>query len=127
MLKLLWTRSDTLVITPQNAVEYWNVSTHPLTARGGFGQSAPKTRARLAAIERICRVLPETPAIFAEWKQLVVAHSIIGVSVHDARIVAQMAVWKVGMIVTLNSADFRRFPGIVVQTPRGLLSSGAVT
>jgi hypothetical protein len=78
------------------------------------------------AIERICSVLPETPAIFVEWKRLVVAHSIIGVSVHDARIVAQMTVWKVGTIVTLNPADFHRFPGIVVQTPSQLLSSGAV-
>ena len=56
----------------------------------------------------------------------VVAHSVIGASVHDARIVAQMHVWKVGMIVTLNAVDFRRFPGIVVKTPRELLSSGAV-
>ena len=127
LLKLLWTRGDELVITSQNAVEYWNVSTRPSTARGGFGQSVPKTRARLAAIERICRVLPETPAIFAEWKRLVVAHSIIGASVHDARIVAQMGVWKIGMIVTLNSPDFRRFPGIVVQTPRELLVSAAMT
>ncbi len=127
VLKLLWTRGDELVITPQNAVEFWNVSTRPATARGGYGQSIAKTRARLMAIERICRVLPETPATFVEWKGLVVAHSIVGASVHDARIVAQMAVWKIGKIVTLNSADFRRFPGIDVQTPRELLSCGAVT
>jgi hypothetical protein len=54
----------------------------------------------------------------------VVGHSIIGASVHDARIVAQMTVWKVDTTMTLNSADFRRFPGIVVQTPRDLLSAG---
>ncbi|MGO9112199.1 MAG: type II toxin-antitoxin system VapC family toxin [Thermoguttaceae bacterium] len=126
VLKLLWTRGDELVITPQNAAEFWNVSTRPATARGGFGQSITKTCARLAAIERICRVLPETPATFVEWKRLVVAYSIIGASVHDARIVAQRAAWKVGTIVTLNSADFRRFPGIVVYTPRDLLSSGGV-
>ena len=127
VLKLLWTRGDELAIMPQNAVEFWNVSTRPATARGGFGQSMLKTRARLVAIERICRVLPETPAIFAEWKRLVVAHSIIGASVHDARIVAQMAVWKVGTIVTLNSADFHRFPSVVAHTPRELLSSATVT
>jgi predicted nucleic acid-binding protein len=126
VLKLLWARGDELVITPQNGVEFWNVSTRPVTARGGFGHSLAKTRARLMAIERICRVLPETSAIFAEWKQLVVAHSIIGASVHDARIVAQMSVWGVRTIVTLNSADFHRFPGIMVQTPSELLSSGAV-
>jgi len=70
------------------------------------------------------RVLPETSATFAEWKRLVIAHSIIGVSVHDARIVAQMSLWRVRTIVTLNKADFHRFPGIVVKTPRELLSAG---
>ncbi len=92
VLKLFWARSIELVITPQNAVEFWNVSTRPVTARGGYGHSPAKTRARLMAIERICRVLPETSVTYVEWKRLVIAHSIIGVSVHDARIVAQMAV-----------------------------------
>ena len=122
VLKLLWSRDDELVTTPQNAVEYWNVSTRPASARGGFGQSIAKTRARLSAIARMCRVLPESEAIFEEWKRIVAAHSIIAVSVHDARIVAQMAIANVQTIVTLNSADFRRYPGITVATPRNLLS-----
>jgi predicted nucleic acid-binding protein len=125
-IRVLWTRGDELVIAPQNAVEFWNVSTRPTTARGGFGQSAARTRTRLGAIERICRVLPETPSTFAEWKRLVVAHSIIGVSVHDARIVAQMSVCQIGTIVTLNAADFRRFPGIIALTPLDLLASDTV-
>ncbi|HTI51531.1 MAG TPA: PIN domain-containing protein, partial [Planctomycetaceae bacterium] len=107
-LKLLWTRGDEPVIAPQNAVEFWNVSTRPTAARGGFGQSVLKTRTRLAAIERICRVLPESPATYLEWKRIVAAYSVTGVSVHDARIAAQMVVWRVGTILTLNSADFRR-------------------
>ena len=65
-VKLLWARGDEPVIAAQNAVEFWNVSTRPATARGGFGQSAAKTRSRLAAIERICRMLPDSPATFAE-------------------------------------------------------------
>lgn len=71
VLKLLWARGDEPVIAPQNAVEFWNVSTRPTTARGGYGQPVSKTRARLSAIERICRVIPETPATFEEWKRLV--------------------------------------------------------
>jgi predicted nucleic acid-binding protein len=63
-LKLLWSRGDEPVIAAQNAVEFWNVSTRPSTARGGFGQSVEKTQARLTAIERVCRILPETPATF---------------------------------------------------------------
>lgn len=121
--KLLWQRGDEPVIAAQNAVEYWNVSTRPATARGGYGQPVSKTRARLTAIERFCRVLPESPAVFDEWKRLVVAHSVMGVSVHDARVVAQMSVSRVPAILTLNPADFRRFPGIIVQTPAELLVS----
>jgi len=125
-VKLLWTRGDEPVIAAQNAVEFWNVSTRPTTARGGYGQPVAKTRARLLAIERICRVLPETPSTYLEWKRLVATHSVIGVSVHDARVVAQMLVWKVGSILTLNPADFRRYPGIVVQTPAELSVAGSI-
>jgi predicted nucleic acid-binding protein len=125
-IKLLWTRGDEPVIAPQNAVEFWNVSTRPATARGGYGQPVSKMRARLSAIERICRVIPETPATFVEWKRLVATHSVTGVSVHDARVVAQMLVWQVSTILTLNPADFLRYPGIVVQTPAELLASDSV-
>ena len=121
-VKLLWNRGDVPAIVPQNAVEFWNVSTRPSTARGGYGQSVSNTLSRLNAIERICRVLPETPPIFAEWKRLVVAHTLTGVSVHDARIVAAMTVAQVNTILTLNAADFRRYSGIVVQTPADLVT-----
>lgn len=121
--KRLWSRGDEPVITPQNGVEYWNASTRPASARGGYAQSIAKTRGRLAAIQRVCRVLPETDAIFAEWKRVVIAHSVIGASVHDARIVAQMNIASAGTIITLNPADFRRYPGITVMTPRDLLST----
>ena len=123
-VKFLWARGDEPVIAAQNAVEFWNVSTRPASARGGYGQTVAKTRSRLAAIERICRVLPDTAATFAEWKRLVVAHSVTGVSVHDARIAAQMSVWHVRTILTLNPSDFHRYSGIVVQTPADLLASG---
>lgn len=36
------------------------------------------------------------------------------------------AVWGVGTILTLNPADFRRFPGIVVLTPAEILSTGSI-
>jgi predicted nucleic acid-binding protein len=124
-LRLLWTRGDDPVITPQNAAEFWNVSTRPASARGGYGQPVAKVQSRLAAIERICRVLPETPAAYAEWKRLVAGHGVTGVSVHDARIVAQMNVWRVVNILTLNTPDFRRYSGIVATTPAELLSSVA--
>ena len=122
-LRLLWTRGDAPVITPQNAAEFWNVSTRPASARGGYGQSLSKTQARLAAIERICRILPESPHAYPEWKRIVVANSVTGVSVHDARIVAQMQANGINRILTLNVSDFRRYAGIIAMTPAELLTS----
>jgi predicted nucleic acid-binding protein len=123
VLTLSWGRGDELVTTPQNVIEYWNVSTRPVTARGGYGRSVAKTRARLAGIQRVCRMLAETDETFEEWKRTVIAHSIVGVSVHDARIVAQMAIANVRSIVTLNPSDFRRYPGITVMTPQDVLAT----
>ena len=34
--------------------------------------------------------------------------------------------WQVSTILTLNPADFRRYPGIVVHTPAEFLASGSV-
>ena len=53
-LKVLWAQRHQPVIVPQNVIEFWNVSTRPTSARGGFGQSVAKTRSRLAAIDRLC-------------------------------------------------------------------------
>jgi predicted nucleic acid-binding protein len=123
VLKRMWNRGDEPVTAPQNAVEYWNVSTRPATARGGYGQSPVKTRARLEAIKRICHILPESEEIFAEWQRVVVRYSVTGASVHDARIVAQMAVASIGMIITLNTADFRRYSGLTVMTLQDFLAA----
>ena len=126
-LKVLWAQRHQPVIVPQNVIEFWNVSTRPTSARGGFGQSVAKTRSRLAAIERLCRLLPETPATFPEWKRLVQSHSIVGVSVHDARIVAQMQVWQVPALLTFNIQDFRRYSHLIVRSPADLAASGRLT
>ena len=44
-------------------------------------------------IERLIQVRPDSDAVFREWKRLIVAHSVKGVQVHDARLVAAMAVY----------------------------------
>ena len=40
-------RGDTLVTSPQNVAEFWNVCTRPATARGGYGLSIEETGKRL--------------------------------------------------------------------------------
>jgi hypothetical protein len=53
----------------------------------------------------------------AEWRRLVVAHSVSGKKTHDARLVAAMSVHGVAHILTLNADDFTRFTGITVLDP----------
>ena len=50
-----------------------------------------------------------SPAIYAEWRQLIVAFGVSGAKVHDARLVATMRVHAVTHILTLNTADFTRY------------------
>jgi predicted nucleic acid-binding protein len=116
-VRALLARGDTLCCAPQNIVELWNVSTRPATARGGFGLTTAETDRRVRLIERVFTVLEEAPAVYPEWRRLVVDNSVIGIQVHDARIVAAMNVHGVTHILTLNGADFARYAGITCVAP----------
>ncbi|MDQ3816674.1 MAG: type II toxin-antitoxin system VapC family toxin [Acidobacteriota bacterium] len=116
-VRTLLARGDELCCAPQNIVELWNVSTRPAAARGGFGLTTTETDRRVRLIERVFTVLDETPAVYQEWRRLVVSYSVMGVQVHDARIVAVMNVHGLTHILTLNSADFSRYAGIISVSP----------
>lgn len=116
-VRILKTRREQLVTTPQNVAEFWNVCTRPTTARGGLGLSIEATERRVRLLERHFRVLPDSPAIYQEWKVLVIGHRIMGVQVHDARIVAAMKAHGVTRILTINVTDFSRYPGIQAFAP----------
>jgi predicted nucleic acid-binding protein len=62
-------------------------------------------------------LLPDSLATFQEWRRLVVAHSVKGVEVHDAKLVASMNVHGVTHLLTFNVSDFKRYPGIVAVSP----------
>ena len=113
-------RGDTLVTAHQNASEFWNVCTRPVTARGGFGLSIADADRRLRVIERLFRVVPDSPSTYQIWRGLLVAHGVRGVQVHDTRLVALMQVHGITHILTLNGADFARYPGIVPIDPVSL-------
>ena len=77
----------------------------------------PKYRpSRIAASIRILTLLRDSPATYTEWKRLVIKHSVVGVKVHDTRLVAAMNVHGVGRILTFNVDDFARY-GIEVLHP----------
>lgn len=116
-LRRLKSGGDQFVATPQNIAEFWNVCTRPSTARGGFGLSPAETERKLRLLERIIRVIPDVPAMYELWKHLVIARSVSGVQVHDARLVAAMKSHKITHILTLNASDFGRYSDIHTIDP----------
>jgi predicted nucleic acid-binding protein len=111
----LLARDEPVCFTPQNISEFWNVATRPL-ANNGLGFPVSLVLPEVEKIERILTLLRDSPATYGEWKRLVVTHSVQGVKVHDARLVAVMNVHRVGRILTFNADDFTRF-GIDVLDP----------
>ena len=59
----------------------------------GLGLSLDQTELKARVIERYFVPLPDSLATFQEWRRLVVNHSVTGVAVHDAKLVASMNVY----------------------------------
>lgn len=108
---------EDLCILPQNVTEYWNVATRPSTARGGFGLTVQEADRQVQIMERIFHLLPDTPAIYTEWRRLVVQVGVSGVQVHDARIAACLRVHGVTRLLTFNTKDFARYSGFTAVSP----------
>lgn len=108
---------DEIATSHQNHIEFWNVCTRPATSRGGYGLSLGETDRRLSKVESAIFTLSEHSATRGYWRQLVVQHSVRGKQVHDARLVALMMAHGVTHIMTLNAADFARYPQITVIDP----------
>lgn len=109
-----------LVVVPQNLAEFWNVSTRPAAARGGYGQSIAETDRQLGLLLRRFTLLEELPGTTRRWRRLLVTQGILGVAVHDARLVAAMQAHQVTHILTLNDKDFARYSGIVALNPQNV-------
>ena len=102
--------------THQNIAELWNAMTRPL-ARNGFGFTVADAERQVRAIEAGMSLLPDSEAVYREWRKIVVQFSVSGVQVHDARLAATMRVHRVSHILTLNVADSGRFTGIIPIHP----------
>jgi predicted nucleic acid-binding protein len=103
-------------------VEFWNVCTRPAD-KNGFGLTGAEADVRAKLIESRFTLLPDTARIQTEWRRLVVACSVSGVQVHDARLVAAMLAHGVTHLLTLNDQDFARYPGISVLHPRDVAAT----
>ena len=115
-------RGAQLAVAWQNIAEFWNVSTRPVSARGGYGQSIETTERRAAFLERFAIVHAESPAAYRLWRRLLVDHRIQGLAVHDARLVAIMMTTGIAQVVTLNVKDFARYPGSQAISPKDVLA-----
>ena len=110
-----------LRVTGQNFIEFWNVATRPAD-KNGLGWVTAKADHVLGILEQLFPLLPDSPAIYAQWRQLVVELGVSGVKAHDARLVAAMKVNNVTHVLTFNHDDFIRYAktGIVAVDPVSL-------
>jgi predicted nucleic acid-binding protein len=116
---------ERIIIVPQVIVEFWTVATRPV-ANNGLGLTPQLAEVEVRKILATFELLPETPALFDEWRKLVVAHAVSGVETHDARMVAAMKVHGITHLLTFNEQDFERYKGIItVVTPSKVVSQGA--
>jgi predicted nucleic acid-binding protein len=115
-LARLASQSTTLHYTHQNVAELWNAMTRPLV-RNGLGLTVAEAEREVHAIEAGMTLLPDSEAVYREWRKIVVQHDVMGVQVHDAPLAATLYVHGVSHILTLNVTDFARFSGINVVHP----------
>ncbi|MGA3211414.1 MAG: hypothetical protein ABSD20_08900 [Terriglobales bacterium] len=86
-------------------------------AKNGFGLGKDDAERGVRAIEAAMILLPDSAAVYQEWRRIVVQYDIVGVQVHDARLAASMYVHGVNHILSFNVADFRRFNGLKALDP----------
>jgi predicted nucleic acid-binding protein len=115
-LNVLLESDDEVCLTTQNLFEFWNVCTRPLN-RNGLGMTVAQTDAELNRLEGLFAILSDSPVLYPEWRRLVTKYSVMGVQVHDTRLVAAMLVHKITHILTFNTSDFKRFYEITVVHP----------
>ena len=75
-------------------------------------------------IEKGMVLLPDSEAVYHEWRRLVFAHSVSGVQVHEARLAAGMGVHAVTHLLTLNPTDFKRYTHMTAVHPGSLANAG---
>jgi predicted nucleic acid-binding protein len=85
--------------------------------RNGLGLTVGEAEREVRAIEAGMSFLPDSEAVYREWRRIVLQYGVLGVQVHDARLAAAMHVHGVSHILTLNAADFGRFTGITALHP----------
>jgi hypothetical protein len=82
--------------------------------------TVPECEAHVARAKRLFRLLPDLPALLAEWEALVGTYQCHARVSFDARLATAMRTHGISRLLALNGADFARFPGITVLDPRAV-------
>lgn len=109
-------RGDELCFAPQSMIEFWAVATRPVNANGlGLSVAIVEEKVREFSDEYV--MLEETPAVYTHWLELATRHAVLGKQVHDTRLVALMLSHGLDTILTINTADFKRFTQVTAVHP----------
>jgi predicted nucleic acid-binding protein len=111
-----------ICVTSQNLIELWVVCTRPVE-NNGLGLSVAHTDRIVARVEQSVVRLPDYDSVYPEWRRLVVERTVAGKKTHDAHLVAAMKVHGITHLLTFNSSDFSRYPGITVMQPQDVAAS----
>jgi predicted nucleic acid-binding protein len=110
---------DAVFFCSQNIAEFWNVATRPAD-KNGLGMSHEEVLKEITSIESLLTLLPDIPAIYTTWKEIIRDHKVQGVKVYDARLVALMNVYAVDSLLTFNDADFKRYSVVTAIHPSSI-------
>jgi predicted nucleic acid-binding protein len=80
-----------ICVTSQNLFEIWAVATRQPDSNA-LGLAPNEAERLLTYVENAVFRLPDSDAVYAEWRRLVVAQGVSGKKTHDARLVAAMLV-----------------------------------
>lgn len=107
-LALLEAEGARLCITPQVVIEFYAVATRERKDRG-LGWTPQGGAKAVAALVSKFEMLPDAPAVFAQWQKLATAHKVIGKTAHDTRLAAVALAHGVPLLLTSNTRHFARF------------------
>jgi predicted nucleic acid-binding protein len=119
-LKLL-KNNNKICITSQNLIEFWNVYTRPIS-KNGLGFTAKEAKKAIDDFKKLFFLLPENPNLYETWERLADKYGILGVKVHDNRLVAMMIINQIDYIMTWNVKDFNYYSEIIAFSPQDIIS-----
>lgn len=107
---------DELCICAQSIVEFWALSTRP-TSANGLGMEPSAARTQVDDILRVFTLLPDPAPLLPLWLEMCSQREVRGRQAYDARLVALMVASGISRFVTLNPADFARYPMLELIVP----------